>query len=125
MCWYHQDLKNENMTHDVSFELKNEIEDSFVISSPISTEMLVDDHPLLDVDAPSESNAHWNRNILVNLTGISSLKSNKKVNMKPNGVFFRQQLFEEDGNPLQPTTITVSGAQHICKVHHEQYIPST
>jgi hypothetical protein len=27
--------KNEKMTHDVSFELNNEIEHSFVISSPI------------------------------------------------------------------------------------------
>jgi hypothetical protein len=34
--------KNEKTTRDVSFELDNKIEDSFVISSPISTEILFD-----------------------------------------------------------------------------------
>jgi hypothetical protein len=37
--------------------------------------MLIDNHPLLDIDA------------MVNVSDVSSSKSNKKVNMKPNGVF--------------------------------------
>jgi hypothetical protein len=58
--------KNEKTTHDVSFELNNEVEEPIVISSPISTEILVDDQPLLDIDATSETKDDWNRNIIVN-----------------------------------------------------------
>jgi hypothetical protein len=62
-----QIYKNEKTTHDVSFELNNEVEDPIVISSTISTEILVDDQPQLDVDAMSET-------------------CNKKVNMNPSNM---------------------------------------
>jgi hypothetical protein len=46
-----QSCKNEKTMHDVSFELNNEVEYPIVISSPISTEIMVDDKPILDIDA--------------------------------------------------------------------------
>jgi hypothetical protein len=59
-----QSFKNEKTTHDVSFELNNEVEEPIFISSPISTEILVDDKPLLDIDATPNT-------------------CNKEVNIKP------------------------------------------
>jgi hypothetical protein len=62
-----QSCNNEKTTHDVSFELNNEVEEPSVISSPISTEMLVDNKNLLDIDAASKT-------------------CNKKVNTKPSNL---------------------------------------
>jgi hypothetical protein len=78
-----QIYKNEKTMHDVIFELNNEVDDPIVISSPISTEMLVDDLPLLDIDAMPETKDDCKRNIMVNLCDVSPSKCNKKVNMKP------------------------------------------
>jgi hypothetical protein len=81
---------NEMTMHDVKFELNNEVEDPIVISSPISTEMLVDDQPILDVDAMPEIKDDWNRNNMVKFNDFSHSKGNKMLNMKPNGVFFHK-----------------------------------
>jgi hypothetical protein len=81
---------NEMTTHDVKFELNNEVEDPIVISSPISTEMMVEDQPILDIDAMPDTKDDWIRNNMVNFNDVSHSKGNTMVNMKPNGVFFHK-----------------------------------
>jgi hypothetical protein len=46
-----QSCNNEKTTHDVSLQLNNEVEDPIYITSPISTETLVDNNSILDIDA--------------------------------------------------------------------------
>jgi hypothetical protein len=46
-----QSCNIEKTTHGVSFELNNEGEDPIFISSPILTETLVDNNPILDIYA--------------------------------------------------------------------------
>jgi hypothetical protein len=42
---------NEKTTHYVCLEINNEVEDPIYIASPISTETMVDNNPVLDIDA--------------------------------------------------------------------------
>jgi hypothetical protein len=52
-----QSCNIEKTTHDVSFELNNEVEDPIFIPSPISTETMADNNPILDIYAtPKTSN---------------------------------------------------------------------
>jgi excinuclease UvrABC nuclease subunit len=46
-----QSYNNEKTVHDVSLELSNEVEDPIYIASPISTQTLVDNNHILDIDA--------------------------------------------------------------------------
>jgi hypothetical protein len=50
-----QSCNIEKTTHDVSFELNNEVEDPIFISSPVSTETLVYNNPILDIYATSKT----------------------------------------------------------------------
>jgi hypothetical protein len=73
--------KNEKTTHAVSFELNNEVEDPIVISSPISTEMLVDDKPLLEIEAtPNTCNKK------VNFKKLQLVEHNAVVRSKMNSM---------------------------------------
>jgi hypothetical protein len=51
---------------------------------------MVDDQLLLDIDTKSESHDDWNRNIMVKFNDVYPSKCNKKVNIKPNRVFFHK-----------------------------------
>jgi hypothetical protein len=77
-----QSCKNEKMTHDVSFELNNEVEDPIVISSPISTEMMVNDKPLLEIDETPKT-----CNKKVNINKLQVVDHNAVVRSEMNSMF--------------------------------------
>jgi hypothetical protein len=46
-----QSCNNDKTMHDVSLEINNEVEDPIYIASPISTQNMVDNNHILDIDA--------------------------------------------------------------------------
>jgi hypothetical protein len=50
-----QSCNNDKMMHDVSLEINNEVEDPIYVASPISTQNMVDNNHILDIDATTKA----------------------------------------------------------------------
>jgi hypothetical protein len=76
----------EMVTRDVMYEFDDMNAEAASISSPISTEMLDNNHPLCEMDAKSESS---NQNSIIHNINHQHIPCNQ-VKLTPNGVRFQQ-----------------------------------
>jgi hypothetical protein len=90
-----QSCNNEKTRHDVSLEINNEVEDPIYLASPIRTETLVDNNPILDIDAtPKKCNNE------VKIKKIKLLEHDAIVRSEMNSMFKTARYQSEESRSI-------------------------